>query len=310
MANMDDSVAQAPSISGRLELPAWKSTASVVCAILLALLFLVSGVWKTTDPFGAAARMIQAKVPAQLALFTAISFGIAESFAGVLLLVPRFRRWGAWLTGLMLVAFMAYIGYYYKELTGDDCSCFPWIKRAVGPGFFISDAIMLLMALAAGVWARPSDSKRGAVIVLGAISVFAFVLLGVNYARQSGVKAPDSITVDGQPYSLQTGRHFLYFFDPECSHCFVAAKEMATFRWKDTQVIAVPTVNPQFASGFLSESGLKAKVSTDAAVLRNVFKFGDPPYAVTIENGRQKDSYIRFESGEPQSSLRNAGLIE
>lgn len=310
MASMDDSIAQAPVRPGQLEVAGWKSALSVISAILLGLLFIVSGVWKLTDPFGAEARMIQAKVPAALGLFAAVGVGIAETFGGVLLVVPRFRRWGAWLTGLLLVAFMVYVGYYYDALTGEDCSCFPWLKRVVGPGFFIGDGVMLLMAVAAGWWARPSESLRGAIISLGAITVFAAAFLGASYARQSGLKAPDSILVDGAPYSLATGRHYLYFFDPECSHCFMAAKQMASFKWRETAVVAVPTVNPQFAPGFLRETGLSAKVSTDVAKLRATFQFGDPPYAVLIENGRQKAAFVRFEGAEPEASLRSLGAIE
>jgi hypothetical protein len=42
----------------------------------------------------------------------------AESFAAVLLLVPKLCRWGAWLTGLMLVALMICIAYYSAILRG------------------------------------------------------------------------------------------------------------------------------------------------------------------------------------------------
>jgi uncharacterized membrane protein YphA (DoxX/SURF4 family) len=307
---MDDSIAQVRPRSDRLELASWKTVLSVISAILLAIVFLVSGIWKITDPFNAAARMIQALVPGQLALAAAVGFGIIETFAGLLLVVPRFRRWGAWLSGVLLVAFMIYVGYHYTALTGEDCSCFPWIKRAVGPGFFISDGIMLLLAVFAGIWARPSESVRGAVIALGAISVFAFVLLGVLYGQQTGVEAPDTITVDGKPYSLRLGKHFIYFFDPECSHCYVAAQTMSKFNWAATNVIAVPTVNPQFAQGFLEESGFKAKLSNDAAELKKVFPFGDPPYGVAIENGRQRQSFMQFEGNEPEASLRKLGFIE
>jgi uncharacterized membrane protein YphA (DoxX/SURF4 family) len=310
MANMDDSMAQARPHPGSLVLPAWKTVLSVASAVLLALLFLVSGVWKLVEPFDAAARMIQAKVPAPLGLVAAIAFGIAEAFAAILLLVPRFRRWGAWLTGLLLIAFMVYIGYYYKELTGADCSCFPWIKRAVGPGFFISDGIMLLMAVAAGVWARKPESKRGAVITLGAICVFALASLGITYARQTGAPAPESITVEGRPYSLAAGKHLIYFFDPECAHCVFAAREMSKHNWKETTVIGVPTVNPQWGPQFLQDTGLKAYMSSDIVKLRKAFPFGDAPFAVAVENGRQKQSFIQFEGDEPARGLRAIGFIE
>jgi hypothetical protein len=213
-------------------------------------------------------------------------------------------------TGFLLVVFMAYFAWFYKELTGADCSCFPWLKRTVGPGFFIGDAAMLLLAVIAGVWARSSESLRSAAIVLGAICVFAFVSLGMNYARQTGAPAPDSITVEGQPYSLAAGRHFIYFFDPECSHCYQAAKAMATYRWNDVPVIAVPTVNPQFAPVFLKDTGLIARLSSDVQKLKAAFPFGDAPFAVAVENGRQKQTFRAFEGSEPEESLRKLGFIE
>ena len=43
-------------------MPAWKGVISAGAAVLLGLLFIVAGVWKITDPYGAATRMIQAKV--------------------------------------------------------------------------------------------------------------------------------------------------------------------------------------------------------------------------------------------------------
>lgn len=310
MVGMDDSIAQANPPAGAIELPAWKSVVSVLSAVLLAALFLVAGVWKITEPFDAAARMVQAKVPADLGLTAAISFGIAETFAAVLLLVPRFRRWGAWLTGLMLIAFMIYIGYYYDVLRGEECSCFPWLKRAIGPGFFVADGLMFLLAVAAGFWARPSEGKRTAAIILGAVSVFAFVSFGVTYARQTGAKAPDTITVNGTPYSLQHGKHFLYFFDPECSHCYQAAKTMSAFDWGETKVVGIPTVNPQFAPGFLKDTGLKASLSSDIDLLKKTFPFGDAPFGVAIESGRQKQSFPHFEGNDPAAGLKKIGFIQ
>src|SRR4030081_1432787 len=132
---MDDSIAHPSFRASALEVPAWKSLLSVSAAVIVAALFIVSGVWKITDPLGWSTRMIQAKVPADLSQAAAILVGICETFGGVLLVVPRFRRWGAWITGGLLVVFMAYFGINYTALHGEECSCFPWLKRAVGPGF-------------------------------------------------------------------------------------------------------------------------------------------------------------------------------
>ena len=45
-------------------------------------------------------------------------------------------------------------------------------------------------------------------------------------------------------------------------------------------------------------------------VLKGAFPFGDAPFGVAIENGRQKESFIGFENGEPAGALRKIGFIE
>ena len=245
-----------------LEASAWKTTLNWVAAVVLSLLFLVAGVWKITDPAEAAVRMAQVLIPQSLSLPAALGFGILNTFAGVLLIVPRFRRWGAWLAGGLLVAFLVHFGLNYNALRGEECTCFPWVKRAVGPAFFISDGIMLLLAGIAGRWANPSASRRSAVLVLAAVCVFALVSYGVEARRHTGTPAPAEIQVDGKPYSLQQGKIFVYFFDPECVHCTDAARRMAKLKWGDTKIVAVPVQQAQFAQSFMQETGLRGVIST------------------------------------------------
>ncbi|MCW5983225.1 MAG: hypothetical protein KIT09_34360 [Bryobacteraceae bacterium] len=306
---MDDSIAHPSGPTRVWEAPAWKTMVSAGAAFLLAALMLVAGVWKTTDPVGAATRLHQALVPAWLSLPGALALGIAETFAGVLLVVPRFRRWGAWLSALLLVAFLIYIGINYSALQGEECNCFPWIQRAVGPAFFIGDLVMLGLAALAGVWARRSEGMRGAALVLAAVCVFAGVSYGVNVTQQGVVRAPKSIAVEGRQVALDEGRVLLYFFDPECTHCYLAAREMGTYKWNEVKVIGVPTERAQFAPQFMQDTGLNAPYTTDAAKLRETFRFGDPPYAVALEHGQQVAAMTVFEGDEPQASLRQIGFI-
>src|SRR6266567_8860208 len=112
----------------------WRTVLNWTAAILISAIFLVAGLWKVTDPSGAAVRLTQAKVPESLSVLAAIGLGTLETFAGVLLLVPRFRRWGAFIGTFLLASFMVFIAIHYNELRGAECSCFPWVKRAVGPG--------------------------------------------------------------------------------------------------------------------------------------------------------------------------------
>ena len=307
---MDPSIAQAPGRPGYLELPAWKLILATVSAILLSIIMLVAGIWKCSDPVAAAERLHQALVPAWLALPAALMLGIAETFAGVLVLVSRYRRWGAWISIALLVAFLVYIGVNYGALRGEECNCFPWIERTVGPAFFLGDAVMLVLAVVAARWSSPSEGWRGAVLILGAVVVFAGASLGMRLVEQSTVMAPESIVVNGQVTSLRDGRVFLYFFDPECTHCLFAAQDLAGLNWDEgVQLIGVPTERAHLAEMFLEAAGWRIPLSPDVGKLRAVFSFGDPPFAVALENGRAVLQLRVFEHGRPAEQLRKLGFV-
>ena len=263
----------------------WKTWVGWSAAILTALLFLVAGLWKLTDPAGAAVRMAQAKVPEALSMAAAISLGTAETLAGVLVLLPRYRRWGAMLASALLVVFMLYIGFFYRELQGAECSCFPWVKRAVGPGFFIGDAIMLLFAGLAGVWALRPQGLKVPLAILGGIALFAATSFAISSAKATGTPAPATITVDGKAESLSSGKVFLYFFDPACMHCLDAARKLAKLNWGDTRVIGIAVTDPQFGAFFMKKSGLNRPLSTDWPLLKKTFNVKGTPGGVALENG-------------------------
>ncbi len=300
-------MAQEEGDTGGPGLRPWKAWFSTAAAVPLALLFIIAGVWKITDPLAASVRMEQALVPPVLALPAAIGFGVAEVFAGTLLLAPRLRRWGAWLAALLLVAFVVYIAAYYGALRGEDCNCFPWIRRAVGPAFFVGDALMLLMAAVAGVWARPSRNFRSAAIVLVAVCVFAGVSYGVVAARGASVTAPEYVSAAGEPVHLRQGRVFLFFFNPECLHCYAVARELSRLDWGQTRIVAVSTQLPEFAQDFLHSTGLQAVLSPDAELLKKTFAFVDVPYGVALESGTQRAAFTTFESAP--AVLRKLGFV-
>ncbi len=307
---MDASTA-AGSFDTPVEMPSWKSIASHIAAAVVALLFLTAGIWKMTEPFTWARMAEDLRVPYQLSLPGTLILAISETLAGVLVLIPRFRRWGAALAGLLLVFFMIYIGANYSALIGKECSCFPWVKRTVGPGFFEGDAAMLLAALIAGWWSRPAFGLRNAAIILAVIGTATAASFGLATTRLSGTKAPDVITVDGKPFSMQKGRIFLFFFDPQCSHCEAAARHMSKYNFKsDVTIIGIPTQQPQWAGSFLADTGFKAKTSLDLDLLKKTFPFGDPPYGVVIENGRERGPVPHFDEPEPADTLKKLGVIE
>ena len=296
-----------------LEVPqGWRVALNWTAAILISIVFLVAGLWKASDPIGAAARLAQAKVPEMLSIPAAIGFGIIETTCGVLLLVPRFRQWGAWIASLLLVAFMIFIGIHYNELVGAECSCFPWVKRAVGPQFFIGDGIMLVLAIGAGLGVRKPEGVQAAALIMGAVAVFAFTSYGMAAARNSGAKAPEFLTAeDGKQISLREGKTFVYFFNPACLHCLEAGRKLAALNWGDTHFVGVPTENPQFGSFFMGKAGLQGRgpLAKDYDALKKLFPFDLPPAAVAIENGYQKAMLLQFEGEEPASTLKKLGFV-
>jgi len=289
----------------------WKSTASLIAGILLGLIYLVSGGWKVLEPFTTGQLLEQAKVPPGWGASGAATLGALELFAAVLLFLPRYRRWGGLLGSGLLVFFIAWVGYYYTALTGQECSCFPFIKRAISPWFFLEDAVMLLLGLAAFFWSPPVKSWRIPAVALVSIAVLAGASFGWGAMQRTGLAAPSPIVVDGKTEPVTQGKVFLFFYDPMCMHCNNAAKFMSGFDWGDTRVIAIPTTMPQWAEGFLHDNGLKAGTSLELEKLRKTFKFVDPPYGVALVNGHQKASFgqMDFEPPAPKAALQKLGFI-
>ncbi|MGD0778803.1 MAG: DoxX family protein [Candidatus Solibacter sp.] len=306
---MNDSMAQPGPGLLRTDAPGWRSMLSWISSLLLCALFLSSGLWKITDVQGWAVRMAQAKVPESLALAAALCVGIAETVGAVMILVPRLRRWGALVLGTLLVAFVGYFAIHYSALRGADCSCFPWLKRVVGPGFFMSDGVMLVLALFAGLGSRKPQGLRAVALIASAVAVFAGVSYGVGAARQTGTQAPTSILVDGRPYGLEQGKVFLFFFDPACMHCFESAERMAKLHWGDTRIVGVPISQGQFATQFIEDTGFHMAITTDRDKLKAVFPYAGVPAGVVIENGRQKAALVKFDGQEPAATLKQLGLI-
>jgi uncharacterized membrane protein YphA (DoxX/SURF4 family) len=292
-----------------------KSTVATICAVLMALVFLVSGGWKVLNPFQSGELLVQAQVPVRLGVAGASALGTIELFVAVLLLLPALRRWGGLLGAGLMIFFMCWIGRYYHVLAGQECSCFPLIKRTVGPGFFIGDGVMLLLCLIAFVWSPPSTQVRRRFRMPAMLLVFlaglAGISFGVSAAQRLHPRVPTPVIVDGKPANLAEGKTFLFFYDPSCEHCDAAARYMSTLNWGDTHIVGIPTVNPQWAGSFLHDTHLKASTSLEKDKLKKVFQFVDPPFGVALEDGRARESFgqAQFTPPLPAAELKKLGFV-
>ena len=147
-------------------------------------------------------------------------------------------------------------------------------------------------------------------LIAAAVAVFAGVSYGVGAARETGTQAPESMLVDGKPYSLEHGKIFLFYFDPACMHCFESAQTMSKLHWGDTRVVGVPISQVQFAGQFMQDTGFHMAITTDRDKLKAVFPYAGVPAGVAIENGRQKAALTKFDGEEPAAVLKQLGMIQ
>ena len=319
---MDASVSTLAPFGQTLEVPAWKSAINWGAAIITAAIFLFSGFYKALDPYNFSRLAQQLFVPASLTMPLTWVLSSLELLAGIMVLVPRFRKWGGILATALLLTFMGYMAINYTALQGKDCSCFPTIhlplgltldlKESVGPRFFFRDFLMLIPAVLTAWWAKPFQGLRTASVLLGAIVVFVGASYGMAYGKNNGVMAPDTLIVEGQTVNLHQGKYFFFFYDPECGHCNAAAKEMGTYKWKsDMNPIALPVRQQQWADAFLKDNKWNAKSSLEFQKLKAVFPYENTPYGVVIEDGRQTGTVTVYEeNNEPGVTLKKLGAIE
>ncbi len=298
--------------TGTPEQAVWKRRAAAVAAILLGLIFLISGAWKVLSPFKTGELLEQAQVPSGLGALGAAALGTLELLTAALLFTPRFRRLGALIGSALMIFFICWIGYYYHVLVGRECNCFPLIKRTVGPGFFISDGIFLLLGVIAFAWSRRVENFRVPAIAFMALVVFASSSFWVNAAERKSAQVPVPVIVDGKPADLSSGKVLLFFYDPSCMHCDAASKFMSTLHWGNTKIVAIPTVNPQWAADFLRDTHLKASTSLEYEKLKKAFPFIDPPFGVALDNGRVDETFnqAQFNAPSPAPDLKRLGFIK
>ena len=309
---MADTVVATAADAPHFETASWKRSAATVCAILLGLVFLISGGWKILSPLKTGELLEQAQVPGGLGVLGAAALGVFELLAAFLLFVPRFRRWGGLLGSALMIFFIGWIAYYYPVLGGRECSCFPIIKRTVGPGFFISDAVMLLLGVVAFAWSPRARGWRVPLVAFAALVMVAGASVFANASARQKAQVPVRVVVDGKPQNLAVGKVFLFFYDPSCMHCDAASKFMSTLNWGDTHIVAIPTVNPQWAASFLHDTKLKASTSLELDKLKKAFPFVDPPFGVALDDGRVQETFgqAQFNEPLPAPDLKKFGFVK
>ena len=294
-----------------LNIHSWKYSIGRWAAVAMAILWLVAGIWKLIDLSDFQLKMTQFLVPSAWSLPATFALAVAETFTGILLLRLQWRRLGGYLSTALLIVFMVYVGVNYEALRGADCSCFPWVERAVGPGFFIGDGIMLAISVLAIVFApRPTQFRMAALLLIGVILAGVVSIAWDKWGASPEFDVPTTIQGNSENINLHNGRVFIYFFNPTCLHCLDAGIAMANFTWKAT-FVGVPTQDFEFATGFIDDTGLQnVYLSPNLDLLREKFPFEDVPYGIAIYDGQVIGQMRFFEEPGLNKQLRQLGLVE
>ena len=115
--------------------------------LILAAVFLVSGIAKLLDRSGGTAAMRSFGVPASLAQPAGILLPIVEILVAILLIPVATAQWGALLALLLLAVFIIGIGYNLSRGRKFDCHCFGELTHSeIGPSTLVRNAVLAVIA--------------------------------------------------------------------------------------------------------------------------------------------------------------------
>ena len=181
-------------------------TALLLARLILAAVFAVSGVAKLVDVAGSRRALEGFGVPARLAVPGGVLLPVAELAIAVLLLPVATAWWAGLAALLLLLAFVAGIGYNLARGRAPDCHCFGQLhSEPIGWQTLARDGVLAAVAafLVVFGWDDPGPGLVGWVgdlstgeavaLVLGGLALVAVAVEGwllVHLLRQNGRLLP------------------------------------------------------------------------------------------------------------------------
>jgi thiol-disulfide isomerase/thioredoxin/uncharacterized membrane protein YphA (DoxX/SURF4 family) len=124
----------------------------LLARLVLAGVFVVSGVAKLLDLAGSQKAMREFGLPEPLARIAGIGLPIAELAVAVLLLPAATAPYAGWAAFLLLAAFIAGISYNLARGNTPDCHCFGQLQsEPIGPATLIRNGVLAALALFVGI---------------------------------------------------------------------------------------------------------------------------------------------------------------
>jgi peroxiredoxin len=150
--------------------------------LILAAVFVVSGISKLFDLSGSQAAMRSFGVPDRFTRAGGVVLPIAELVIAVLLIPAATARWGALLALILLVVFVAGISYSLSRGRKFDCHCFGQLTTSeIGPPTLIRNAALAVLAAFVAISGFANNNPGpGLTDVFRSLSAFEWVMLAIG----------------------------------------------------------------------------------------------------------------------------------
>jgi peroxiredoxin len=150
--------------------------------LILAAVFVVSGISKLFDLSGSQAAMRSFGVPERMTRTGGIVLPIAELIIAVLLIPATTAAWGALLALILLIVFVASISYSLSRGRKFDCHCFGQLTTSeIGPSTLIRNAALgVLAAFVAISGFAYNDPGPGVSEVVRGLDTFEWIMLVIG----------------------------------------------------------------------------------------------------------------------------------
>lgn len=215
----------------------WRLIIARILETIIGVILLLAGLLKAWAPMDFNQQISDYKIITHPALVTVIAWVmiVVECALGTALIVGYKRRIAVPAAIVLVLLFLAAVGWAWVTGATEDCGCFgSWVKRTPAEAF-LEDAGMLIAIVGAWLLSRhqPLRFARWRLV-----AVMASILIGIsvtalasNSARQSadpivrlqaqssGKRQFAGLAVSGLDFDLQRGKYLVMLMDTGCTHC-------------------------------------------------------------------------------------------
>jgi peroxiredoxin/uncharacterized membrane protein YphA (DoxX/SURF4 family) len=151
--------------------------------LILAAVFLVSGISKLFDLAGSQAAMRSFGVPESLSRVGGVLLPIVELVIAVFLIPQSTALWASWLALLLLAVFIVGVAYNLSRGRTFDCHCFGQLTTSeIGTSTLVRNVVLAILAAFVAISGVTTASGVGPSVreVFGEMSAFEWVMLALG----------------------------------------------------------------------------------------------------------------------------------